>query len=87
MKQRAFQRWNDLMENMTARYPGFIEKFKARAATGPVGDKDALEMPVGHEVALLDFVAREAAGDANSLALVRAFLAELQISTPGEIAS
>ena len=87
VKERAFRRWTDLMENMTTRYPGFIDKFKALAATGPVEDKGALEILVEHEVALLDFAEHEAAGDANSLVLVRAFLADDQFSTPGEIAS
>ena len=76
VKERAFRRWNDLLANMMTRYPGFIDKFKALAATGPVEDKGALEILVEHEVALLDFAAHEAAGDANSLALVRAFMAK-----------
>jgi hypothetical protein len=75
------------MENMTSRYPGFIEKLKALAAMGPVEDKGALEILVEHEIALLDFAEHEAAGDADSLALVRAYLAGSQSSTPGESAS
>jgi hypothetical protein len=84
--ERAFQRWKDLMDNMTTRYPGFIEEFKALEAVGPDEDKCALKVLVRHEVALLAFAEREVAGDASSLALVRAFLADFQFSTPGEFA-
>ena len=86
-KERGFRRWNDLIGNMTARYPGFVEKFKALADRGPVEDKGALKILVEHEVALLKFAEHEAAGVANSLELVRAFLAGSQFSTPGEYAS
>ncbi len=87
VNERAFRRWTDLMENMTTRYPGFIEKFKALEAAGPDEDKCALKILVQHEVALLAFAEHEVAGDANSLALVRVFLTDFQFSTPGEFAS
>ena len=74
-EERAFQRWNDLMENMTTCYPGFIEKFKALHATGPDEDKDALQALVDHEVALLSFAEREVTGDTDSLSMVREYLA------------
>jgi hypothetical protein len=76
VKERAFQRWKDLMENMTTRYPRIIEKFKALEAAGPGEDKCALNILVEREIALLAFAEHEVAGDANSLAPVQAFLME-----------
>ena len=87
VKERAFRRWSDLMGNMTARYPGFIVKFEALAASGPVEDKGALKILVEHEIVLLNFAEHEAAGVANSLELVRAFLAGSKFLTPEEYAS
>jgi len=76
VKERAFKHWNDLMENMTTRYPAFIEKFIALEAMGPDEDKHALKLLTRHEVALLAFAEQEAAGDENSLTLVRAYLTD-----------
>ena len=87
VEERAFRRWSDLIENMTTRYPGFVEKFKALEATGPAEDKGALEILVEHEIALLDFAEHEAAGDADSLATVRAFLTNVPILARGEFGS
>lgn len=81
VKQRAFRQWRDLMQNMTTRYPGFIEKFKALEARGPADDKRALKVLVRHEAALLAFAEQEMAGAADSLSPIRDFLSDTQ-STP-----
>ena len=78
VRERAFRRWNDLLKNMTTRYPGFVEKFKALEADGPQEDKQALNVLVRHEAALLAFAEQESAGAATSLAPVRTFLTETQ---------
>jgi hypothetical protein len=74
--ERAFRHWQDLINNMTTHYPGYIEKFKALEAAGPIEDKPALKILVEHEIALLDFAECEKAGDTNSLARVQSFLAD-----------
>ncbi|MDA0229188.1 MAG: hypothetical protein O3B21_03265 [Proteobacteria bacterium] len=80
--ERALRQWRDLMTNMTTRYPGFIEKFKALEAEGPDEDKPALNVLVRHEAALLAFAEHELAGAADSLLPIRDFLTDTQ-STSG----
>ena len=74
--ERAFRHWKDLINHMTTHYPGYIEKFKALEAAGPIEDKAALKILVEHEIALLDFAECEKAGDTNSRARLQSFLAE-----------
>jgi len=74
--ERAFRHWKDLIDHMTNHYPGYIEKFKALEAAGPIEDKAALKILVEHEIALLDFAECEKAGDTNSRVRLQSFLAE-----------
>ena len=73
-EESAFRRWRDLLQNMTTRYPGFIENFKRLEAAGPDEDKNALRALVEHEIALLAFAERETRGQTNSLSPVRQYL-------------
>ena len=83
VRERAFRQWRDLMKNMTARYPGFIDKFKTLEAEGPDEDKRALNVLVRHEAALLAFAEHEMAGAANSLSPIRDFLSDTRSASRG----
>ena len=82
IRERAFNRWEDLINNMTTRYPGYIEEFKILAASAPDEDKTALDFLVEHEIVLLEFANQEESQEekveTNPIEQIRTFLAKHQ---------
>jgi hypothetical protein len=69
--------WPDLMARMQPRLQGYVEELRRFAAAAPPAQKEIAARLLEHEEALLAFVERELAGDADaSTAPVRAHLAK-----------
>ena len=73
--RRARMTWNALVDDMAARYPAYIDDFRALEAMAPEEDLPALRLLTEHEAVLIAFVAREKAGDAAAADLLRAYIA------------
>ena len=52
----------------------YVEMFEALERMAPADDRPALEVLTRHEVVAIDFAERELAGDADSVAPLRAYL-------------
>lgn len=68
------QDWAPLIEDMRRVFPGYITAFERLEAMAPPEDLPALRVATAHEVAAVDFLEREAAGDPDSTAPLRHFL-------------
>ena len=68
--------WPAFVAYMADRYPAYIDDFEGLERMAPAGDRPALEVLTGHEVAVIDFAERELAGDADSVAPMREYLAD-----------
>ena len=73
--RRAGMTWNALVDDMAARYPAFIDDFRALEAMAPEEDLPALRVMTQHEVVLVAFVEREKAGKADAADLLRGYIA------------
>jgi hypothetical protein len=69
--------WESLIAGMRSSLPVFIEECAAVELLAPREDLRVVRLVTGHEVALLDFAEREAAGDPGSLEPLERFLSEL----------
>jgi len=67
-------RWSDLAAEMRQSYPGYVEAFLALEALGPADDRARLAFLTGHERAALDFLHRDAAGEAGAEAPLHRYL-------------
>ena len=59
-------RWDDLIAEMRAKFPGYIDDFKGLEALAPPHDLPPLKVLTDHEVAAVAFLEAEAAGNADS---------------------
>ena len=64
-----------LIAHMQATFPGCVDDFRALEAIAPEADLPALSRLTEHEVVAIDFLARERAARADSLAPLDAYLA------------
>ena len=73
--RRAGMTWTALVDDMAARYPAYINDFRALEAMAPEEDLPALRLLTEHEAVLIAFVEREKAGDATATDPMRAYIA------------
>jgi hypothetical protein len=73
---RAQMAWPALAAWMAESFPAYIAEFEAIEAMGPPADAAALRLATEHERAAVAFATLEAAGDPDSFAPLRAFLAQ-----------
>lgn len=73
---KAGMPWNQLVDEMVAGFPAFVTEFEQIENMAPPEDAALVRLFTLHEVAALDFARMEAAGNADSLAPLEAFLAE-----------
>ncbi|MEE9230561.1 MAG: hypothetical protein V3U86_07625 [Acidobacteriota bacterium] len=59
--------WRELLTFFKDDYTKYIDEFKVLESAGSEQDRPALRALTQHEIALVEFVTRELAGDANSL--------------------
>ena len=69
--------WRELMAFFKNDYLKYIDQFKAMENAGSEQDRSALQALTQHEVALVEFVTRELAGDTNSLQVIEDQLEQL----------
>lgn len=69
------QDWDGLLDEMRKDFPQYIQDFEALEAMAPEADRAILKRMTEHEVAAIEFLKREAAGDTDSTAPLAAFLA------------
>ncbi len=68
--------WPDLIAGMVATYQCFVDEFIAIKAMAPREDRDALEVLVAHEQAMLSFAVMHQRGDSHCLQPLTSFLAQ-----------
>jgi len=68
--------WHDFVTYMAKRYPAYIDDFEGLERMAPEDDLPALKFLTEHEHAAIDFANRELAGDAESAAPLRAYIAD-----------
>ncbi len=73
---KAGMPWRDLVSEMTADFPAFIEEFEQVERLAPADERAVVRVFRKHEVAALEFAKLEAGGNADSLAPLERFLAE-----------
>jgi len=67
--------WRELVTDMSVRYPGYIDDFEKLERMAPEEDLPALKILTEHEVVAIEFADREIAGDPDSVAPLRRYLA------------
>lgn len=67
--------WEELMTDMSVRYPGYVDQFEALERMAPDEDLQALKILTDHEVMAIEFANKERAGDPDSVASIRRYLA------------
>ena len=67
--------WREFVADMAERYPAYLDDFDALAAMAPQADRAAIRVLYDHEVAAIDFARLELAGDPDSAAPLRAYIA------------
>jgi hypothetical protein len=67
--------WPEFVRKAMHDWPPFVPRFEALRALAPADDAAVLEMVVEHERALVEFIRREAVGDAASLEPLQQYLA------------
>jgi hypothetical protein len=67
--------WPEFVRGMVENYPAFTAEFEQMVALAPAEDRALCAVLVDHEVAAVDFARLEAAGDPESFAPLKAFLA------------
>jgi dimethylamine/trimethylamine dehydrogenase len=75
IEQRRFANWDALMTDMSVRYRVYVDDFEALEAIAPGEDRQALNVLTEHEVVTIEFAEMEVAGDSDSLAPIRRYLA------------
>ena len=68
--------WRDLVAEMTADFPAFVEEFEQVERLAPADERAVVRIFTKHEVAALEFARLEAGGNVDSLAPLERFLAE-----------
>ncbi|MDU8943653.1 hypothetical protein [Ovoidimarina sediminis] len=66
--------WPALLAEMEVSYPKFVDAFRRLEAMGPAEDKAVLAFLTQHEMAAVEFLAREAERQGDSTAPLRAYL-------------
>ena len=66
--------WPEYLAYIVERFPAYLDDFDALERMAPQEDRPALRLLTDHEVAAIDFAERELAGDADSMAPLRAYL-------------
>lgn len=66
--------WNEFMDYIVERYPGYLVEFKELEAMAPEEDRQALRRLTEHEVVVIDFAHKELADDEGSLASLLGYL-------------
>lgn len=69
------QDWDALVAYMRETFPAYVAEFEAQERIAPLADRPALARLTGHEVAVIAFLEREAAGDPDSIRPLLRFLA------------
>lgn len=59
--------WTEFMTYIVERYPAYLDEFRALEQMAPPEDLAALKILTDHEVAVIEFAARELARDPDSL--------------------
>tara|TARA_R110000851_G_scaffold79396_2_gene174774 strand:+ start:31 stop:513 length:483 start_codon:yes stop_codon:yes gene_type:complete len=77
--RRAPGTWAGLVDEMTRTYPAYLAAFEALEAMGPEADQPRLRFLTEHEVAALEYLALENAGDAQSCAPLERYLASVPV--------
>ena len=68
--------WRQFVAHMIERYPGYVDDFEALERLAPGEDLPWLKLLTRHEIVAIEFAEREAAGDPDSTAPLRAYLQE-----------
>lgn len=68
--------WQDLLEDITTNFPGFMDEFAALARIAPDEDQELLIPFTTHEVAGIEFAEKELAGDPDSADVLTRFIQE-----------
>lgn len=66
--------WRDFMENITVKFPEYIDEFAALARVAPDEDQEMLKPFTDHEIVGIQFAERELAGDKDSIAVLTKYL-------------
>ncbi len=67
--------WTEFVRYMIARYPAYVDEFEGLERMAPEEDLPALKVLTHHEVVKIEFAHKEIAGDADSTAPLREYLA------------
>ena len=67
--------WRAFITDMSVRYVGYVDDFEKLEQMAPSGDLPALKILTAHEVAAIEFANLELAGDRDSAAPLRRYLA------------
>jgi hypothetical protein len=78
--RRAPDTWAGLVDEMTRTYPAYLAAFEALEAMGPEADQPRLRFLTQHEVAALEYLALEIAGDTRSYAPLERYLASVPVT-------
>jgi hypothetical protein len=77
LELRGAQTWTQFLDDVAQDWPRYIGEFRAILEMAPPQDRAVMDLVVGHECALVDFIALERQGEhAGALARLDAFLAE-----------
>jgi hypothetical protein len=74
VERRLRYSWMELMADMAARYPAYVDEFEALERLAPEDDLLALKLLTYHEVVVVDFANKEIAGNPDSLASIGEYL-------------
>ncbi|MEM6932833.1 MAG: FAD-dependent oxidoreductase [Pseudomonadota bacterium] len=67
--------WDALIARMAETYPAYLDDFRGLEALAPAEDLPRVEFLTEHEIVAIDFLNRELAGDADSMAPLDNYLA------------
>lgn len=74
VEQHQHRSWTEFVNYMIARYPAYTDEFEALERMAPADDLPALKLLTHHEVVAIEFAHKEAAGDPDSVALLRDYI-------------
>ncbi len=74
IEQRHHLNWDELVLEMSIRYPTYVDQFRALEKIAPQEDLQALTRLTDHEVVLIEFANKEIERHPNSLEPVRRYL-------------
>ncbi|MCW3783986.1 hypothetical protein [Defluviimonas salinarum] len=75
-QELAGQSWHDLLTDMRDDYGAYVAEFEVVRAGAPEALRHHADLLVAHEVAIIDHARAELAGDSDSLAPLRRYLAQ-----------